>query len=39
MGYAGPERSGKTSAAAYDPDVQKRLWELSLELTGAPDVT
>jgi hypothetical protein len=23
--------------AAYDPDVQRRLWQLSLELTGAPD--
>jgi NAD(P)-dependent dehydrogenase (short-subunit alcohol dehydrogenase family) len=27
------------NAAACDPDVQKRLWELSLELTGAPDVS
>lgn len=23
--------------AAYDPDVQRRLWEISLELTNAPD--
>jgi NAD(P)-dependent dehydrogenase (short-subunit alcohol dehydrogenase family) len=25
--------------SAYDPEVQRRLWELSLELTGAPDLT
>jgi NAD(P)-dependent dehydrogenase (short-subunit alcohol dehydrogenase family) len=25
--------------AAYDPETQSRLWQLSLELTGAPDVT
>jgi NAD(P)-dependent dehydrogenase (short-subunit alcohol dehydrogenase family) len=25
-------------ASAYDPEVRRRLWELSLELTGAPDV-
>jgi NAD(P)-dependent dehydrogenase (short-subunit alcohol dehydrogenase family) len=24
--------------SAYDPQVQRRLWELSLELTGAPDL-
>jgi NAD(P)-dependent dehydrogenase (short-subunit alcohol dehydrogenase family) len=28
----------RANAAAYDPDVRRRLWQLSLELTGAPDV-
>jgi hypothetical protein len=23
---------------AYDPEARRRLWELTLELTGAPDV-
>jgi NAD(P)-dependent dehydrogenase (short-subunit alcohol dehydrogenase family) len=32
-------KEAAANAAAYDPDVQKRLWELSLDLTGAPDVT
>ncbi len=26
------------NAAAYDPETRRRLWQLSLELTGAPDV-
>ncbi len=25
------------NAAAYDPDVQRQIWQLSLDLTGAPD--
>ncbi len=28
----------RANAAAYDPDARSRLWQLSLELTGAPDV-
>jgi len=28
----------RANAAAYDPDTRSRLWQLSLELTGAPDV-
>jgi NAD(P)-dependent dehydrogenase (short-subunit alcohol dehydrogenase family) len=28
----------RANAAAYDPQVRSRLWQLSLELTGAPDV-
>jgi hypothetical protein len=24
---------------AYDPDARRRLWELSLELTGEPDLS
>jgi len=28
----------RANAAAYDPEVRSRLWQLSLELTGAPDV-
>jgi NAD(P)-dependent dehydrogenase (short-subunit alcohol dehydrogenase family) len=28
----------RANAAAYDRDTQSRLWQLSLELTGAPDV-
>jgi NAD(P)-dependent dehydrogenase (short-subunit alcohol dehydrogenase family) len=31
-------REAHANAAAYDPDVRSRLWQLSLELTGAPDV-
>lgn len=27
----------RAQESAYDPDVQQRLWQLSLELTGAPD--
>jgi NAD(P)-dependent dehydrogenase (short-subunit alcohol dehydrogenase family) len=32
-------REVRASAAAYDPEVRRRLWQLSLELTGAPDAT
>jgi NAD(P)-dependent dehydrogenase (short-subunit alcohol dehydrogenase family) len=28
----------RANAAAYDPQTRSRLWQLSLELTGAPDV-
>jgi NAD(P)-dependent dehydrogenase (short-subunit alcohol dehydrogenase family) len=33
------DRSSESAAQpqAYDPDAQRRLWELSLELTGEPD--
>jgi NAD(P)-dependent dehydrogenase (short-subunit alcohol dehydrogenase family) len=31
-------REARANAAAYDPDTRSRLWQLSLELTGAPDV-
>jgi NAD(P)-dependent dehydrogenase (short-subunit alcohol dehydrogenase family) len=31
-------REARADPTAYDPDVQRRLWQLSLELTGAPDV-
>jgi NAD(P)-dependent dehydrogenase (short-subunit alcohol dehydrogenase family) len=27
----------RAHASAYDPEVRRRLWQLSLELTGAPD--
>jgi NAD(P)-dependent dehydrogenase (short-subunit alcohol dehydrogenase family) len=30
-------RESRADASAYDPTTQKRLWELSLDLTGAPD--
>jgi NAD(P)-dependent dehydrogenase (short-subunit alcohol dehydrogenase family) len=32
-------RRSRADASAYDPEVQNRLWKLSLELTGAPDLT
>jgi NAD(P)-dependent dehydrogenase (short-subunit alcohol dehydrogenase family) len=32
-------RDTRANAAAYDPDVRSRLWQLSLELTGAPDTS
>jgi NAD(P)-dependent dehydrogenase (short-subunit alcohol dehydrogenase family) len=31
-------RAAEVDASSYDPEVQRRLWELSLELTGAPDL-
>ncbi len=31
-------REGRAHESAYDPQVQSRLWQLSLELTAAPDV-
>jgi NAD(P)-dependent dehydrogenase (short-subunit alcohol dehydrogenase family) len=31
-------REARANAAAYDPHTRSRLWQLSLELTGAPDV-
>jgi NAD(P)-dependent dehydrogenase (short-subunit alcohol dehydrogenase family) len=31
-------REARANAAAYDQDARSRLWQLSLELTGAPDV-
>jgi NAD(P)-dependent dehydrogenase (short-subunit alcohol dehydrogenase family) len=30
-------REARANADAYDPDTRRRLWQLSLELTGAPD--
>jgi NAD(P)-dependent dehydrogenase (short-subunit alcohol dehydrogenase family) len=30
-------RDTRANPAAYDPEDRRRLWELSLELTGAPD--
>jgi NAD(P)-dependent dehydrogenase (short-subunit alcohol dehydrogenase family) len=30
-------REASADASAYDPEVQHRLWKLSLELTGAPE--
>jgi len=32
-------RDVRANAAAYDPEVRRRLWQLSLDLTGAPDPT
>jgi NAD(P)-dependent dehydrogenase (short-subunit alcohol dehydrogenase family) len=32
-------REARVDESAYDPEVQRKLWELSLELTGAPDLT
>jgi NAD(P)-dependent dehydrogenase (short-subunit alcohol dehydrogenase family) len=32
-------RETRVDPSAYDPDVQRKLWELSLELTRAPDLT
>ena len=31
-------RPSRADASAYDPEVQRRLWKLSLDLTGAPDL-
>lgn len=31
-------QEARAHPSAYDPEVQRRLWQLSLELTGAPDV-
>jgi NAD(P)-dependent dehydrogenase (short-subunit alcohol dehydrogenase family) len=31
-------RATRANPAAYDPEVQRRLWRLSLDLTDAPDV-
>jgi NAD(P)-dependent dehydrogenase (short-subunit alcohol dehydrogenase family) len=31
-------REARVDPSAYDPEVQRRLWELSLELTGAPEL-
>jgi NAD(P)-dependent dehydrogenase (short-subunit alcohol dehydrogenase family) len=31
-------REARADATAYDADVRRRLWRLSLDLTGAPDV-
>jgi NAD(P)-dependent dehydrogenase (short-subunit alcohol dehydrogenase family) len=31
-------REARADASAYHPEVQDRLWKLSLELTGAPDL-
>jgi NAD(P)-dependent dehydrogenase (short-subunit alcohol dehydrogenase family) len=31
-------RVARVHESAYDPEVRRRLWELSLELTGAPDL-
>jgi NAD(P)-dependent dehydrogenase (short-subunit alcohol dehydrogenase family) len=33
------EDESRAHAQAYDPDARRRLWELSRELTGAPDVS
>jgi NAD(P)-dependent dehydrogenase (short-subunit alcohol dehydrogenase family) len=30
-------REARAHESAYDPQVQRRLWQLSLDLTGAPD--
>jgi NAD(P)-dependent dehydrogenase (short-subunit alcohol dehydrogenase family) len=32
-------REARAHESAYDPTVQRRLWQLSLELTGAPDIS
>jgi len=29
----------RANSTAYDADVRRRLWELSLDLTGTPDLT
>jgi NAD(P)-dependent dehydrogenase (short-subunit alcohol dehydrogenase family) len=31
-------REARVHESAYDPDVRRKLWQLSLELTGAPDL-
>jgi NAD(P)-dependent dehydrogenase (short-subunit alcohol dehydrogenase family) len=31
-------REARAHASAYDPQVRRRLWQLSLDLTGAPDL-
>jgi NAD(P)-dependent dehydrogenase (short-subunit alcohol dehydrogenase family) len=35
--YYDRQTDATADAQAYDPDARRRLWELSLELTGAPD--
>ena len=30
-------QEARAEASAYDPDVRRRLWQLSLDLTGAPE--
>jgi len=30
-------QEARAHASAYDPDVRRRLWQLSLDLTGAPE--
>jgi NAD(P)-dependent dehydrogenase (short-subunit alcohol dehydrogenase family) len=32
-------RQARANADAYDPDTRSQLWQLSLELTGAPDAS
>jgi NAD(P)-dependent dehydrogenase (short-subunit alcohol dehydrogenase family) len=32
------QAEARADAQAYDPEARRRLWDLSLELTGAPDV-
>ncbi len=32
-------REARADASAYDPAVRQQLWDISLELTGAPDTT
>jgi NAD(P)-dependent dehydrogenase (short-subunit alcohol dehydrogenase family) len=32
------EDEARAHPSAYDPQVQRRLWQLSLGLTGAPDL-
>ncbi|MCW3017512.1 MAG: 3-oxoacyl-ACP reductase [Solirubrobacterales bacterium] len=32
-------RDVRANAAAYDPETRRRLWQLSLDLTGAPDAS
>ncbi len=31
-------REARADASAYDPQVRRTLWQLSLDLTGAPDI-
>jgi NAD(P)-dependent dehydrogenase (short-subunit alcohol dehydrogenase family) len=31
-------REARVHESAYDPEVRRRLWQLSLQLTGAPDL-
>ena len=31
-------REARADSSAYDPQVRRTLWQLSLELTGAPDI-
>jgi NAD(P)-dependent dehydrogenase (short-subunit alcohol dehydrogenase family) len=36
-GFFDRTREARAHPSAYDPDVRRRLWQLSLKLTGAPD--